>query len=246
MKTYIIIPTYNEAYNIGSLVPIIFSIVPEVYIMVVDDNSPDGTAQKVRDMMATYSNLSLHFRPKKNGLGGAYIDAFQTLLKTPEVGHVVMMDADFSHNPKYLPEFIKQSRDYELVIGSRYVKGGGINRWELWRRILSRGANYYIRIILQKNVRDWTGGFNCIDTRILRLINFSAVELSGYAFISELKYLLLVAGARSREIPIVFEARREGESKISGFIIKEAVLAPWKLRWRYADNPNYFLHNHES
>lgn len=229
MKNFIILPTYNEKENIGSLVDEIFSLVPEINILVVDDNSPDGTAAAVEELMAKYPNLSLLKRPEKNGLGGAYVAGFKKLLADPNIKNIFMMDADFSHHPKYLPQMIADSEDYGLFMGSRYIDGGGIAEWELWRRILSAGGNFYSRILLGRHIHDWTGGFNCIKTDYLRKVDFDKIDLSGYAFIMGLKYFLTKAGANVKEMPIIFEARRGGESKLSRHIISEGIIAPWKI-----------------
>lgn len=203
--------------------------VPEIHILVVDDNSPDGTADAVKELIAEHPNLSLLKRPVKNGLGGAYIEAFKKLLVDEKVRNIIMMDADFSHNPKYLPEMLEEIKNYDLVIGSRYIKGGGITHWELWRRILSRGGNFYVRILLGRKIRDWSAGFNCIKASVLKRVDLDKIEFSGYAFVSGLKYFLLRAGASVKEMPIIFEERRSGKSKMSGNIIREGFLAPWKL-----------------
>lgn len=229
MKNFIILPTYNERENIGLLIEEIFSLLPEIHILVVDDNSPDSTASAVEYIMTKYPNLSLLKRPGKNGLGGAYIAGFKKLLADAEVENIFMMDADFSHNPKYLSQMIRESENYDLVIGSRYIKGGGIAEWELWRRILSAGGNFYVRTLLGRHIHDWTGGFNCIKANHLRKMNLDNINLSGYAFIMGIKYFLIKAGARTKEIPIIFEARRGGESKLSHHIISEGIIAPWKI-----------------
>lgn len=229
MKNFIIIPTYNEKENIGPLADKAFSLLPDINILVVDDNSPDGTAKAVSDLMPRYPSLMLLNRPKKEGLGGAYIAAFKKLLADQEVENIVMMDADFSHSPKYLPRMLEEMKNYDLVIGSRYIKGGGITHWELWRRLLSRGGNFYVRMLLGCRVRDWSSGFNCIRGSVLRKVDLDKIEFSGYAFISGLKYFLIKAGAHVKEIPIIFEERRGGKSKMSGNIIREGLIAPWKL-----------------
>ena len=229
MKEIIILPTYNEKENIGLLIDEIFSLFPEINILVVDDNSPDGTADLVEKLKAKYANLSLLKRPEKNGLGGAYIAGFKKLLIDHEVDKIIMMDGDFSHNPKYLSQMIAESENYGLVIGSRYVKGGGITKWELWRRILSAGGNAYVRMVLGRKIHDWTGGFNCINAGYLKKLNLDNIDLSGYAFIMGLKYFLIKTGAGIKEIPIIFEARRGGESKLSHHIISEGIIAPWKI-----------------
>ncbi len=229
MKEVIVLPTYNEGENIVPLVEEIFSLLPKIGILVVNDNSPDGTADLVEKLKAKYTNLSLLKRPVKNGLGGAYIDGFKKLLVDREVEKIIMMDADFSHHPKYLSQMLREAENYDLVIGSRYIKDGGIAKWELWRKILSAGGNFYVRILLGRHIHDWTGGFNCIETDYLRKVNLDEIDLSGYAFIMGLKYFLTKAGVAVKEIPIIFETRRGGESKLSHHIISEGIIAPWKI-----------------
>jgi len=232
MKTQIIIPTYNERDNIGDLVHEIFSKTLDIGILVVDDNSPDGTAQAVRELQRAYPALKLLERPEKDGLGGAYIAGFRHVLNNTSVDRIITMDADFSHAPADISRLLDASIGHDLVIGSRYVLGGGIAKWELWRRLLSRGGNFYVRLVLGYPIRDWTGGFNCIATDALKRIDLNRIDLSGYAFLQELKYLFIRAGARFTEVPIIFGARRGGESKISGFIIREGIIGPWKIRQR--------------
>jgi dolichol-phosphate mannosyltransferase len=230
MKKIIILPTYNERRNIEALLPKIFSTLPDVYVLVVDDNSPDGTASVVESMREKYPHLSLMRREKKEGLGKAYIAAFKQVLNDPEVEFVVTMDSDFSHNPQYLPKMFELAKDKDMIVGSRYIKGGGTSGWELWRRILSRGGNAYCRIITGIPIHDCTGGFNIIRTSQLKKIDLDHFDLSGYAFIMELKYSLYKTGARFAEYPIIFTNRKEGESKMSGHIITEGIIAPWKMR----------------
>lgn len=229
LKNVIILPTYNERENIHPLIEEIFTILPQINILVVDDNSPDGTAAVAEEMTQRYPNLSLLKRPKKNGLGGAYIAGFKKLLADAEIENIFMMDADFSHNPKYLPQMISEAGNYGLIIGSRYINGGGIAKWELWRKILSAGGNFYVRTLLGRHIHDWTGGFNCIKADYLRKVDLDKIDLSGYAFIMGIKYFLIKAGANVKEIPIIFEARRGGESKLSHHIISEGIIAPWKI-----------------
>jgi len=229
VKNFIVIPTYNERENIGLLISDIFSLLPQTNILVVDDNSPDGTAVVVEGLIKKYPNLSLLKRPKKNGLGAAYIDGFRRLFADKEIENIIMMDGDFSHNPKYLPLMLEEARNYDLVVGSRYIRGGGVAKWEWWRRILSAGGNFYAWMILGRKINDWTGGFNCIQSEFLRKVNLEKIDLSGYAFIMGLKYALLKSGATVKEMPIIFEARRGGESKLSHHIISEGIIAPWKI-----------------
>ncbi|MEQ1561651.1 MAG: polyprenol monophosphomannose synthase, partial [Nitrospira sp.] len=232
MKDVIILPTYNERENIGNIVPMIFSVVPDIYILVADDNSPDGTADVVRELQKKYKRLDLISRPQKNGLGRAYINAFKHVLKDTDVRTVIMMDADLSHQPKYLPEMLKKSYDFSVVTGSRYVKGGETVGWETWRVILSFLGNFYCRNITGMPIMDCTAGFNVISTDLLRKIDFSNIDMSGYAFIMELKYNLHLAGGEFYEVPITFVNRVGGESKMSSHIISEGVVAPWKMRFK--------------
>lgn len=230
MKNIITLPVYNEKQNIGQIIEAIFAILPEIRILVVDDSSPDGTGDIVKDLQKKFPNLGLLTRKQKEGLGKAYLNVFEEVLKDPSVESVVMMDADFSHNPRYLPLLIAEAnKGFDVVVGSRYAKGGGTEGWELWRRLLSRWGNFYARTITGLPAADCTGGFNLIKTRFLNKINFSKMDASGYAFIIELKYLLWKSGARFTEVPIVFHNRINGESKISNHIIREGIIAPWKM-----------------
>lgn len=231
-KIAVIIPTYNEKNNAEKIIQEIFKNVPNVYVRIVDDNSPDGTGAIVENMMRDFPGLAIFKREKKEGLGKAYIDAFGRIIKEGIFSHICMMDGDFSHDPSYLVQMIDEAKNFDVVVGSRYVKGGGTSGWELWRRILSRGANFYCRLITGMPVYDCTGGFNLIDVEFLKKIDFSKFDASGYAFIMELKYNLYKLGASFKEVPIIFKNRREGESKISKHIIGEGVIAPWKMRFK--------------
>ncbi len=230
MKSIIVIPTYNEKDNIKVLLPRIFKLSPLIHVLVSDDSSPDGTGDLVKDLQKEYKNLSLISRPKKMGLGRAYIDAFREVLKDGEVKNVIMMDADLSHNPEYLGDMLGKSDEFGVVVGSRYVTGGKTVGWELWRRLLSYFGNLYCRLITSLPIHDCTSGFNVIDASMLKKIDMSKMDMSGYAFIMELKFLLYKAGANFTEIPITFVNRVGGESKISSHIISEGIIAPWKIR----------------
>jgi len=229
MKNIIIIPTYNEKENIKILIPQVFELLPDISIVVADDSSPDGTALAVAELKKKYPNLSLISKKQKNGLGKAYINAFLEVLKDADIESVIMMDADFSSQLRYLPEMIEKSKNYSVVIGSRYVLGSKIIGWNWWRKILSRFGNFYCGIILRMPIHDYTCGFNVISAEFLRKVDFSTLDASGYAFIPELKYLLRKAGATFFEVPITFIDRLEGKSKISSHVIGEGVLAPWKM-----------------
>lgn len=231
-KNIVIIPTYNERENINHIIPEIFRIMPDISVLVVDDNSPDLTSEAVRKIQERFPNLDLFFREKKKGFGESYLEAFQTVLNRGEVENVIMMDADFSHNPKYLPQLLAGLADNDVVIGSRYIVGGKTEGWERWRKILSRYGNKYAKFIMGLPIYDCTAGFIAFRLDLLKKIDLSKIEMSGYAFLMEFKYLLWLAGVRFKEIPIIFKNRISGESKISSHIISEGVLAPWKVRVR--------------
>lgn len=229
MKDVIIIPTYNEKENISQIISETFRLLPGVFVLVVDDNSPDGTAEVVNGLKKQFPNLSLLLRKRKEGLGKAYINAFEETLKDKDVRKIAMMDADFTHNPAHLSEMLQTADDFDVVIGSRHIEGGKTEGWELWRRVLSKGANFYCRQVLRLPIYDYTSGFNVINADSLRKVDFSKIDISGYAFLIELKYLLNKEGASLKEIPILLKNRRGGESKISNHIISEGIFAPWKM-----------------
>ncbi len=234
MKNVVVIPTYNEKENIKPLIKEIFKYVPNVFILVVDDNSPDGTANEVKNIMIENKNVSLLSRFKKEGLGKAYLNAFNELAKDPSIEYVLIMDADFSHNPKYLPKMFEVVSNYDVVVGSRYIGGkdSGTEGWELWRRILSKMGNLYCRMITGMPIEDSTAGFMLIRKKMLDQISINDFDVSGYAFMMELKYTLWKKGARFKEVPIIFKNRRQGESKLSSHIIAEGIIAPWKMVFR--------------
>lgn len=231
MHDWIIIPTYNERRNIAALIPKIFGAVAEAHVMVVDDASPDGTQNAVFELGKRYPNLELYPHDQKAGFAKAYTDAFDRLLRRDgAVRSVTMMDADFSHDPAYLPVFLKLIRNHDLVIGSRYVSGGGVTGWEWWRRALSFGGNLYLRGISRLLIRDITGGFTCIRAELLRSVPYAEPPARGYAFQYVLKSHLLEKAADVIEVPILFRNRLEGESKLTNHIIGEALLMPWKMK----------------
>lgn len=231
--TVILLPTYNERDNVVTLIHKIFETLPDVSVLVIDDNSPDGTADAVRELAKEYPQVNLLSRAKKEGLGRAYLAAFQEVLKSPTAKWLLMMDADHSHNPAYIPAMLAATKNgATFVTGSRYIAGGGTEGWEFWRRALSSGGNVYARIITGLPMRDLTAGFNLISTDILRRLDLGRFDSSGYAFQMELKHAMYRAGARFAEVPIIFSNRREGESKISKHIISEGIIAPWRMRFR--------------
>lgn len=230
MKDIILLPTYNERENIGVIIPEILALIPDIAILVVDDNSPDGTAHSVRALMDRYPQVSLLQRQNKTGLGDAYIEAMQRVIQNPEIRFIITMDADGSHEPRYVQNFLAHANDYDLIIGSRYVRGGGIAQWEIWRKFLSRFGNTYARFLAGLPIYDCTSGFMCIRRTTLENVPFDVISSLGYSFLIELKFHLIhTLRARVKEVPIVFQSRRGGESKISNQIISEGVKAPWRL-----------------
>jgi dolichol-phosphate mannosyltransferase len=230
LKSIILLPTYNEKENIITLVPEIFSSHPDIHILVIDDNSPDGTADTVRLQMKTYPNLRLLSRPGKQGLGVAYKHGLQYVLQDKEIDRVIMMDADGSHAVVYIHQLLRASENNDFVIGSRYVKGGAIENWEKWRFLLSRYGNLYARTLSGLPVRDITAGFLCFNASLLRIMDLDGIGASGYAFLMNLKFSAIrEARARVIEVPITFMCRREGESKISHHIIREGLKTPLQL-----------------
>jgi len=228
MKTLIIIPTYNEATNIVSLLTDIFQLDCDLAVLVVDDSSPDGTAAKVMALQEKYPALHLLNRPLKQGLGPAYQAGF-VWARERGFEAVIQMDADFSHSPVYLPTIKKALNDRDLIVGSRYVNGGGVKNWPFSRRLISRGGSLYARLILGSPIRDLTGGFN--GWRLDFLQRLLPAKANGYCFQIELKTLALQSGARFLETPIIFEERQNGRSKLRGGIVWEAVWRVWQLKF---------------
>ncbi len=231
-RTVIVIPTYNERENISALIPQIFEYIPNTRILVVDDNSPDNTAEAVRELQKKYPNVSLTSRSEKNGLGSAYIHAFKLLRKEKDIDWVISMDADLSHHPKYILDFFEKMDGADLVIGSRYVKGGGIKNWEFHRYMLSFFGNLYARTLLQIPVRDITAGYNCYRKSTLDKLNFDRVRANGYAFQIDMKTHYAKSGKKIVEVPIIFTGRTGGESKISASIIMEGLKYPFHWLWK--------------
>ena len=226
MKTIVISPTYNESRNIEELIEKIMSIFDDVHILVVDDNSPDGTADIVRKIMADNKRVHLLSRPKKLGLGTAYCTGFQWALEHG-FDRIVQMDADMSHNPQELPKMLEASHKADIIIGSRYIKG--VN-WPLRRLILSYVANVYARLITGIPVKDLTGGFKCFRKEVLSAINLDQIKSEGYSFQIEMNFLSWIKGFKITEIPIIFVDRTVGESKMSRRIIFEAIWMVPKLK----------------
>ncbi|MDZ7587443.1 MAG: glycosyltransferase, partial [Patescibacteria group bacterium] len=205
MKDIILLPTYNEKATIAQLIDEIFYFVPSAYIVVVDDNSPDGTAGVVRELMLQRPQLSLINRAKKEGLGAAYKYALSHLALDSNIRSITTMDADGSHQPKYLPEFLKQIEKYDLIVGSRYIRGGGVEGWERWRLLLSQGGNIYSRLLTGLPIRDQTAGFVCFRHQLIKKMDFLKISSAGYAYQIEFKfYCLSTLQASYLEVPIIF------------------------------------------
>jgi len=228
-KILIVIPTYNERENIVLLIPEIKKVLPGAHILVVDDSSPDGTSAAVKALMGAPEGVFVLDRAKKEGLGRAYISGFKWALER-DYEFIFEMDADFSHDPVYLPKFIEAARDNDLVIGSRYISGVNVVNWPISRLLLSYFANKFARVVTGLRVTDCTGGFKCFRRRVLESLNFDGIASSGYSFQIELNFFAWKSGFKIKEISIVFTDRQRGVSKMSTKIIREAALLVWKLR----------------
>ncbi len=233
MEKLVIIPTYNEQENIEKILTAIYSLQQDFHVLVIDDGSPDGTADTVRSLQPRFENtVFLEERKGKLGLGTAYIHGFKWATK---MGYqfIFEMDADFSHNPLDLPRLYNACKTggADLAIGSRYTKGGGVKNWPSDRIALSKGASYYTQMILWMPVADPTAGFMCYKRQVLETINLNEVRFVGYAFQIEMKFAAWKLGFKLKEVPIQFEDRQFGESKMSKGIVKEGILGVLKLRW---------------
>jgi dolichol-phosphate mannosyltransferase len=228
----VVVPTYNEADNVGRLIPMILARDPGLSVLVVDDSSPDGTANIVRSLAEFGRRVHLLERPLKSGLGAAYIAGFQWALANTDADVVFEMDADFSHDPAALDEFLHEIRDHDLVLGSRYLNGVTVVNWPLRRLFLSVGANLYARIVTGMPLKDSTGGFKCFRREVLAALPLERIRSDGYSFQIELNYHCWKRGYRIKEIPIVFVDRQVGISKMSRRIIWEAMWMVWALRFR--------------
>jgi dolichol-phosphate mannosyltransferase len=224
VKAVVCLPTYNERENLERMVEALAD--KGVSVLVIDDNSPDGTGELADRLAAQHDHVEVLHRPRKEGLGPAYLAGFAQALADPEVELVLEMDADFSHNPDDVPRLIAAAKDADLVLGSRYVKGGSIGSWGALRRFVSAGGSLYARILLGVPVHDLTGGFKCFHRRVLETLDLAAVDSRGYAFQIETTYRTLRAGFRVVEVPITFVDREHGGSKMSRTIVLEAI---WKV-----------------
>ncbi len=234
---WLVLPTYNEAANIEPFVAAVRANLPtDAHILIVDDGSPDGTGERADRLAERHPNLSVLHRRTKEGLGPAYIAGFRRALASG-AGLVLEMDSDFSHDPAYLPRLLDASRHADLVIGSRYVPGGGVSDWGPLRRLISRGGSAYSQLVLGVEVHDLTGGFKCFRREVLEAIDLDTVEVRGYAFQVEMTYRAIQLGFKVVEVPIVFRDRRAGESKMDSAIVAEAIVAVPRLRFGAKKRP---------
>lgn len=231
MKTLVVIPTFNEINNLKKLLPNILSRYPEIDILIVDDNSPDGTAGYVEELGKEKPNVNVIKRPGKMGLGTAYVAGFKYMLAN---GYdvVIQMDADFSHDPNEIKNFLEKIKHNDLVIGSRYINGVRVINWPIRRLLLSYFANLYTRVITGMPVYDATGGFKCFQKKVLQSINLDKIKSNGYSFQIEMNFIAWRKNFKLVEMPITFIDRVHGTSKMSKKIVREAVLMVWKLRFK--------------
>jgi dolichol-phosphate mannosyltransferase len=228
-RALVVIPTYNEVENLRPMVEQVLPLGCDV--LVVDDGSPDGTGDLAEDLRASCNgHVDVLHRPGKQGLGTAYVAGFKRALKS-DYAFVLEMDCDFSHDPKYLPSFLERAQGADLVLGSRYIPGGGTVNWNVLRRLISKSGSLYSQLVLGLPYRDLTGGFKCFRRQVLESIDLETVRSNGYAFQIELTYRAHRRGFRIAELPIVFYERRVGASKMSKDIVIEAMLMVWRFRF---------------
>lgn len=234
LDAVILLPTYNEAENIGPILEQVFKLEHDIGVVVLDDGSPDGTGGIVTGLCGRYPWLALLENDRKEGLGPAYLRGFRHVLEHIDAEFVFEMDADFSHDPSYIPVFLEvaRQRNLDLVLGSRYMRGGDTPDWDLRRMVLSRTANLYCRAVLGADIHDYTTGYRCYRTDALRRVDLSRVASNGYGFQIEMACLFKRRGLRVGEVPIVFPDRKLGKSKMHGGIVGEALFLVMKLGWQ--------------
>ncbi len=231
MKIIVIIPTYNEKENINEIVAAVLAQHESLEVLIVDDNSPDGTADMVKKLQQNSSRIHLHQRAGKLGLGSAYREGYVIALEK-DASYIVQMDADFSHNPKYLLDMIEMRESADVIIGSRYIKGISVLNWPLKRILLSYFANQYAKLITGVKVEDLTAGFKFISRKALEKVNLSKVKSNGYGFQIEMNYAFSSTGSTIAETPILFMDREHGVSKMNKEIILEALIGVWAFRFK--------------
>jgi dolichol-phosphate mannosyltransferase len=233
MRAIAVIPTYNERANLEQLVAKIQQYANDLHVLVVDDNSPDGTGEVAEELSRKYpGKLFVLHREKKEGLGKAYVDGFKYVLKQ-DYEYILQMDADLSHDPSHLPSFFERIRNSDLVIGSRYLHGISVVNWDLKRLMMSKMATNYVRFITRMPFSDATSGFKCWRRKALESIGFEDAFASGYLFLIEMKYKAYRKGLRVEEVPIIFVERKNGDSKLDWRVFREALLGVVKLRLKY-------------
>ncbi|MCB9247194.1 MAG: polyprenol monophosphomannose synthase [Ignavibacteriales bacterium] len=232
MKQIVIIPTYNEFNNIQKLIPQVLDLYSDLDILIVDDNSPDGTGKYIEELSKKNSRIKLITRKGKLGLGTAYVEGYRYILAN---GYDVafQMDADYSHDPKEISNFRKYLNEYDLIIGSRYIQGVNVINWPMRRLLLSYFANYYTKIITGLPIKDSTGGFKAFRREVLEAIDLDHIKSNGYAFQIEMNYKAWIKGFKLKEVSIIFMDRVAGTSKMSKKIVREAITRVWKLRFRH-------------
>jgi dolichol-phosphate mannosyltransferase len=229
MKTLIVMPTYNERENIKKILPAIKARHRDIHVLVIDDASPDGTAAEVKKIAKKNRNIKLICRNGKFGLGTAYVEGFKYAVKN-KYDYIFEMDADFSHDPGFIEDFLDKMKENDVVVGSRYLKGVSVVNWPISRLILSKFASLYARTITGMPLSDCTSGFNCYKRKVLEAIDLDSIHSDGYSFQIEIHYKAWKKGFKVKEIPIIFVDRHSGSSKLSQNIIWEAVFIVWKLR----------------
>ncbi|MEJ5240007.1 MAG: polyprenol monophosphomannose synthase [Anaerolineales bacterium] len=235
MRIAAVIPTYNEAENLPGLISALFSLPLDLSVLIVDDNSPDGSGQIAETLSTRYPKLRVLHRPGKQGLRSAYLSGFREVL-TWDIDAIAQMDADLSHDPNVLPEMAAQLRTFDVVIGSRYVRGGSVDRrWPIWRKGLSRFGNFYARTILGLPLHDVTTGYRLWKREALQGMPLEHIQANGYVFLVEMAYLAYLLGYSFKEVPIYFADRKWGKSKMSLRIQLEAALRVWQVKWAYRD-----------
>lgn len=231
-KALVIIPTYNEIENVERMIEVVLSLPEQPDVLIVDDNSPDGTGSKVNEIIKSNKKVNLISRSGKLGLGTAYIEGFKFAL-AEGYDYIIEMDCDFSHDPKDISRLLKEIDDYDLVIGSRYIQGVNVVNWPLKRLILSMGASFYTRVITGMPLKDATSGFKCFRKEVIKSIDLDKIHSNGYSFQIEMHYKTWKKKFRIKEMPIIFTDRIDGHSKMGKAIVREAIFMVWKLRFPF-------------
>jgi len=231
-KALVIIPTYNEIENVERMIQVVLSLPEQPDVLIVDDNSPDGTGSKVNEIIQSNKKVNLISRSGKLGLGTAYIEGFKFAL-AEGYDYIIEMDCDFSHDPKDISRLLKEIDDYDLVIGSRYIQGVNVVNWPLKRLILSMGASFYTRVITGMPLKDATSGFKCFRKEVIQSIDLDKIHSNGYSFQIEMHYKTWKKKFRIKEMPIIFTDRIDGHSKMGKAIVREAIFMVWKLRFPF-------------